>query len=324
MRGHEAPAREGWGAHETGTHPAGRPGHAGARRADARDHGHRRPRGVVHRAARWPLPQRPRVRAGRERPARVTWDAEDWYLYGCVPTSTAPLSSDPQGASGMSVSNLWNRASNPQRGRDDVTVALRRGRRQLADPHQLRAEGPRQLNTGELPYPENAEGRPSRPDAHGQTFANTNPYDLNNDGVVNVEDYVNDPRVLAGRPRPAEEPAAGGPPSSTTSAPPSVPASTATSPPRTSSSRSVTARSAAAPSGRPAAQPMATSTTTTTATPTTSTAGTSTATTTTRRPSRACTRTSTASQRRPSARATTATATSAVPAVPVRPHQGRR
>ncbi|TMB86866.1 MAG: hypothetical protein E6J45_13260, partial [Chloroflexi bacterium] len=55
-----------------------------------------------------------------------TWDGEDWYLYGCIPQS-APQSTDPNGSSGMNVAGLWNRSTNPQRGRDDVVVAYMEG-----------------------------------------------------------------------------------------------------------------------------------------------------------------------------------------------------
>jgi hypothetical protein len=135
-----------------------------------------------------PYPNDPDYAPAENGQAGYTWDAEDWYLYGCVTTSTAPLSSDPQGASGMSVSDLWNRALNPQRGRDDVTVAYVEGgvNWRIATSCELKDRA--QLNTAELPFPENASG---------QTRQTGNRYDLNNDGVVNVEDYLNDPRVLA-------------------------------------------------------------------------------------------------------------------------------
>ena len=135
-----------------------------------------------------PYPNDPNYAPAENGQAGATWDAEDWYLYGCVTTSTAPLSSDPQGASGMSVSNLWNRAVNPQRGRDDVTVSYVEGGVNWRIGTSCELKDRAQLNTSELPYPENASG---------QTKATGNRYDLNNDGVVNVEDYVNDPRVIA-------------------------------------------------------------------------------------------------------------------------------
>ena len=128
----------------------------------------------------------------------ATWDTEDWYLYGCTPNGTAPLATDPQGASGMSVSDLWNRTPNPQRGRDDVIVAYMEGGVNWRIPASCELKDRAALNTGELPYPENAQGL-TKPQliAQGQHFTNSNPYDLNDDGVVNVEDYVHDPRVLA-------------------------------------------------------------------------------------------------------------------------------
>ena len=167
-----------------------------------------------------PYPNDPDYSPAENGQPGYTWDAEDWYLYGCVTTSTAPLSSDPQGASGMSVSNLWNRALNPQRGRDDVTVGYVEGgvNWRIATSCELKDRA--QLNTSELPYPE---------DIGGHTKATGNRYDLNNDGVVNVEDYVNDPRVLNAI---ASQPAPVGGRSCTTCARPSAPG-TVTSPLRT-------------------------------------------------------------------------------------------
>lgn len=129
----------------------------------------------------------------------ATWDGEDWYLYGCIPSGTAPLSSDPQGASGMSISDLWNRTPNPQRGRDDTIVAYMEGGVNWRIGASCELKDRAELNTGELPYPENAAGlTKSQLAAAGHVFRDSNPYDLNDDGVVNVEDYVQDPRVLAG------------------------------------------------------------------------------------------------------------------------------
>jgi hypothetical protein len=116
-----------------------------------------------------------------------TWDNEDWYLYGCVP-QTAPLSSDPEGASGMNVSTLWNRTTGPHpypnRG-DNVVVSYMEGgvNWRIASSCELKDRA--LLNTGELPYPQDSTG-------HDQGT-----YDLNHDGVVNVEDYLNDPRIPA-------------------------------------------------------------------------------------------------------------------------------
>ena len=121
----------------------------------------------------------------------ATWNEEQWYLYSCLP-SDAPLASDPEGASGMSVDRVWNELAT--RGRDDVIVAYMEGgvNWRLADAPELRLRA--YLNTGELPLPE---------DGKGITHAT---YDLNGDGVVNVDDYADDPRV----PRPLLNPQAGG------------------------------------------------------------------------------------------------------------------
>ena len=102
-----------------------------------------------------------------------TWDNEAWYLYPCIP-QTAPASHDPEGASGMSVSALWNRTTNPNRG-DGVVVSYMEGGVNWRIPTSCELKDRALLNTGELPYPE---------DASGHTHAT---YDLNGDGVVNVE-----------------------------------------------------------------------------------------------------------------------------------------
>ena len=138
-----------------------------------------------------PYPNDPQYAPAENNVPGATWDTEAWYLYGCIPSRTAPLSADPSGppgsgASGMSVSDLWNRVTNPQRGRDDVLVGYVEGGVNWRIPTSCELKDRAQLNTGELPYPENSSG---------QTKPTGNRYDLNNDGVVNVEDYVFDPRV---------------------------------------------------------------------------------------------------------------------------------
>ena len=132
-----------------------------------------------------------------------TWDSEDWYLYNCVPqdvgnppptgTGTA---SDPDGMAGMGIDALWNRTPNPQRGAG-VLVAYMEGGVNWRIGQSCELKDRSWLNTGELPYPENAQGM-TKPQliASGVHFKNSNPYDLNDDGIVNVEDYLADPRVL--------------------------------------------------------------------------------------------------------------------------------
>jgi hypothetical protein len=127
--------------------------------------------------------------------AGKTWNDEQWYLYSFMP-STAPLATDPENASGMSVDAAWAKFG---AGRDDVTVAYMEGgvNWRIAESCELRLRA--YLNRGELPYPENAQGR-TKPQlaAAGTVFKNSDPYDLSDDGVFNVDDYKDDPRVLAG------------------------------------------------------------------------------------------------------------------------------
>jgi subtilase family protein len=89
--------------------------------------------------------------------------------------AVGPHAGKPQVA-GFNASGAWK----AERGRPDAVVAILDtgidwGNRGLRDQVHL--------NTGELPYPEDSGGA-----THGA-------YDLNGDGVVNVEDYASDPRV---------------------------------------------------------------------------------------------------------------------------------
>ena len=115
--------------------------------------------------------------------AGATWNDEQWYLYSCMPQG-APLTTNPENASGMSVDSAWAQFS---KGSDQVVVAYMEGGVNWRIGSSCELKDQAWLNTGELPIPEFANG----------TTKVSNPYDLNNDGVVNVEDYIQDPRVLA-------------------------------------------------------------------------------------------------------------------------------
>ena len=121
--------------------------------------------------------------AERNFPSPETWNAEQWQLFDCIP-QTAPAATDPEGAAGMSVNRAW-----AAYGMGGVIVAYMEGgvNWKLADSNDLRDQS--YLNTGELPYPQ---------DASGQTHAT---YDLNGDGVVNVEDWAKDARVGRANPQ---------------------------------------------------------------------------------------------------------------------------
>ncbi len=117
--------------------------------------------------------------ASSERGTPGTYNVEQWYLYDCLPAS-APLATDPQGASGMLVNRAW---ATYGRGNPGLTVAYMEGgiNWRLKDAADLRRKA--YLNTGELPRPQ---------DAAGATAAT---YDRDGDGVVTVDDYAQDPRV---------------------------------------------------------------------------------------------------------------------------------
>ena len=89
--------------------------------------------------------------------------------------AAGPNAGKPQVA-GFNAAGAWK----AERGRTDAVVAI------LDDGIDWGERGLRDqihLNTGELPYPEHADG------------SSCGAYDCNGDGVVNVEDYNDDPRV---------------------------------------------------------------------------------------------------------------------------------
>jgi len=136
-------------------------------------------------------PNDPNYAPAEKNPAgTTTFNAEEWYFYNCMPQS-APVATDPENASGVSENSAW---STYGFGRSDVIVAYIEGgvnwRQSQSSDIRLRAY----LNCGELPAPEKS---------NGSTVAGTSPgckeptksYDLDGDGVLTVNDYVNDPRV---------------------------------------------------------------------------------------------------------------------------------
>ena len=125
-------------------------------------------------------PNDPGYAPGEANPANACINDEDWFEYSFMPKCT-PLAHDPQNSAGMLVDRAWKQFTI---GRSDVRIAYMEGginwHIDLA-----RAElAPRvYINTGELPYPELANG------------TSCGRYDCNGDGIVNVFDYANDPRL---------------------------------------------------------------------------------------------------------------------------------
>lgn len=126
---------------------------------------------------------------------------EDWGLYGRLTGDTcrAPGSAvadrphpdgglpcwavnakDPQHAAGINATGAWAQGN---WGRDDILVGYIEGG------VNYRADGVKDaldniyLNTGELPYPQGADGK------------DAGTYDLDHNGRVDIRDYANDPRV---------------------------------------------------------------------------------------------------------------------------------
>ena len=83
-----------------------------------------------------------------------TFNAEQWQLYDCMPQS-APVATDPENASGMSVNRAWASFGN---GRSDVLVAYIEGgvNWRISASQDVRRKA--YLNCGELPAPEAADG----------------------------------------------------------------------------------------------------------------------------------------------------------------------
>ncbi len=131
----------------------------------------------------------------------LTFNAEQWHLYDCIPQS-APVATDPEGASGMSVNKAW---ASFGMGRSDVIVAYIEGgvNWRLNSSTDIRRQA--YLNCGELPAPENADGSTMHGHSPGCLQPNDS-YDLDGDGVLTVDDYANDPRIA----RPLLHPDAGG------------------------------------------------------------------------------------------------------------------
>jgi hypothetical protein len=124
-------------------------------------------------------PNDPGYDAAEHNPA-LCIHSEEWFLFSFIPRCT-PFATDPAGAAGISADRAWARFTP---GRPDEVFAYVEGgvnwhnataRAELADRMYL--------NAGELPLPEHADG--------GTCAA----YDCNGDGIFNVEDYAQDPRI---------------------------------------------------------------------------------------------------------------------------------
>ncbi|MBV9291034.1 MAG: hypothetical protein JO222_01195, partial [Frankiales bacterium] len=101
------------------------------------------------------------------------------YFYSFESKCT-PNAHDPGGAAGMSIDKAWHTYTT---GDPKIVMAYVEAGINWFYPGARDLQDQVYINTGELPLPKDAKGR-----THGR-------YDLNRDGVVNIQDYIHDPRV---------------------------------------------------------------------------------------------------------------------------------
>src|SRR5207302_1135008 len=94
------------------------------------------------------------------------------------------------GVEGNSVDQAWQKTT----GRPDTVIAITDSGIEWCNSSVVDKIA---LNRAALPYPENAHGL-TKPqlEAQGVRFTDADPYDLADSGIVNVEQYANDPRIL--------------------------------------------------------------------------------------------------------------------------------
>ena len=125
-------------------------------------------------------PNNPGYDAAEVNPFSSCIHSEEWFLYSFIPKCT-PFASDPTGAAGISADKAWAQFTP---GRADEVFAYVEGGINWADANARAELADRvYINQGELPLPEHADG---------STCAS---YDCNGDGLFNVEDYAQDPRL---------------------------------------------------------------------------------------------------------------------------------
>jgi hypothetical protein len=124
-------------------------------------------------------------------------DFQEWK-YTSDPTNAPEVLANPHelgGVKGMSVDLGWQVST----GRPDVLIAVLDSGIRWNDRGAMNDLVKKvHLNRGELPLPQNAQGRTKRDlRADGVTFRTDDDYDLNDDGVFNMQDYASDPFNLS-------------------------------------------------------------------------------------------------------------------------------
>ena len=126
-----------------------------------------------------------------ERPANWTQGGSDVKLTSARSSDTV-LNDNPQelcGVEGNSADTAWQSTT----GRPSTVIAVTDSGIEWCDPALVDKIF---LNRDALPLPENAQGM-TKPqlEATGTHFTDTDPYDLDGSGILNVEQYASDPRI---------------------------------------------------------------------------------------------------------------------------------
>ena len=123
------------------------------------------------------FPNDPSYGPGGATPGSCSTSKNQFYLWSFIP-SCFPSATDPEKAAGLSVDLAWKKT----RGAGTVIAYLENGVNWKKDDARDLIDSA-YINVGELPYPQDATGRD-----HGT-------YNLNGSGHINVEQYVQDPRI---------------------------------------------------------------------------------------------------------------------------------
>ncbi len=127
------------------------------------------------------------------RPSNWENGGGNWKLTSAR-TGNSALDDNPQelcGVQGGSADQAWQVST----GRPSTVIAVTDSGIEWCDPGLVDKIA---LNRGALPEPENAQGlTKNQLERSGTTFADRDPYDLNNSGVLNAAQYATDPRVMA-------------------------------------------------------------------------------------------------------------------------------
>ncbi len=117
---------------------------------------------------------------------------EQLHFYGFLPKCGEPPfghATDPENASGMSISTAWQDFGSLATGRPDVVIAYIEGGINWHNGDAAELADKVYLNWRELPVPCR---NPCGPPVYGKSVSD---YDANHDGVFNAADYAGDPRV---------------------------------------------------------------------------------------------------------------------------------